>query len=125
MGTGGGFGSLPTSEPWRLKMGDSKPEKKLTLSEFVIKEAEDTFRMFRDDLVKIKDAMTVREKKIEEIKAEQVVDYQRRLKVEGALSACQHLVTKYRAAWAAERDKKRAIRDRKQSKRKVQKTVNG
>ena len=93
-------------------MEESKTEKKLTTSEFMLKEAEDTFRMFRDDLQKLKDAMAGRTKKIEEINAEQLVDYQRRLKIEGALSACQHLVTKYKQAWVKERSQKRSKRTR-------------
>lgn len=93
-------------------MEESKTEKKLSLSDFMLKEAEDTFRMFRDDLVKIKDSMKARDMKIAEIKAEQVIDFQKKLKIEGALSTCQHLVTKYRAAWAAERDQKRLKRKR-------------
>ncbi len=93
-------------------MEESKTEKKLTLSEFMLKEAEDTFRMFRDDLQKVKDAMAGRTRKIEEINAEQLVDYQKRLKIEGAISACNHLVTKYKEAWMKERNAKRAKRTR-------------
>jgi len=99
-------------------MEESKPEKKLTLSEFMLKEAEDTFRMFRDDLQKVKDAMAARTKKIEGINAENLVDYQKRLKIEGALSACNHLVTKYKEAWMKERNTKR-------SKRRATQKVNG
>lgn len=93
-------------------MEELKTEKKLTLSEFMLKEAEDTFRMFRDDLQKIKDAMTARSKKMEDIRTEQAADLQKRLKLEGALSACNHLVTKYKEAWMKERSKKRAKRNR-------------
>lgn len=94
-------------------MEESKTEKKLTLSEFMLKEAEDTFRMFRDDLAKVKSAMAARNKKVDEIKAEHVIDYQKKLKIEGALSVCNHLVTKYKEAWAKERGQKRAKRTRK------------
>ncbi len=93
-------------------MEESKTEKKLTLSEFMMQEAEDTFRMFRDDLEKVKAAMTVRNKKIEEIKAEQLIDIQKKLKIEGALSVCNHLVTKYKQEWAKERSQKRSKRKR-------------
>ena len=93
-------------------MKESETEKKYTLSDFMLKEAEDTFRMFRDDLAKITDAMTARTKKIEEINKEQLADLQKKLKIEGALSTCQHLVTKYKEAWAKERDSKRAKRGR-------------
>jgi len=99
-------------------MEESKTEKKLTLSDFMMKEAEDTFRMFRDDLKKLQDSMKTREIEMDKIKAEQLVDYQSRLKVEGALSACQHLVTKYKEAWAQDRAENKP-------KRRGRKTVNG
>ena len=89
-----------------------RPEKKLPLSEFMLNEAESTFRMFRDDFQKVKDSMTARNKRIDELRAEQASDLQKRLKLEGALSACNHLVTRYKEAWMKERNIRRAKRKR-------------
>ena len=96
-----------------MNVKESKPKENPTLSEFMMQEAEATFRMFRDDLEKVKTAMKSREMDMEKVKAEQLVDYQKRLKIEGALSACNHLVTKYKEAWMKERNQKRAKRGRR------------
>ena len=93
-----------------MKLKEAKAKENPTLSEFMMQEAEATFRMFREDLEKLKTAMKSREMDMEKIKAEQLVDYQKRLKIEGGLSACNHLVTKYKEAWMKERNAKRAKR---------------
>lgn len=90
-----------------MKLKEPQAKENPTLSEFMMQEAEATFRMFRDDLEKVKTSMKARDAKMEVIKAEQLVDYQKRLKIEGALSACNHLVTKYKEAWMKERNAKR------------------
>ena len=74
--------------------------------------------MFRDDLQKITGAMEARKKKVDEINAEQLIDLQKKLKIEGALSVCKHLETKFKEAWVKDRDTNRP-------KRRVRKTVNG
>ena len=99
-------------------MKEVKSEKKLTASEAMLKEAEATFRMFRDDLQKLQESMKSREIEMDKLKSEQLVDYQSRLKVEGALSACQHIVTKCKEI------KSQEPRTSK-SKGRARKTVNG
>jgi len=93
-----------------MKLKEAKAKENPTLSDFMMQEAEATFRMFRDDLEKVKTSMKSREMDMEKIKAEQLIDYQKRLKIEGGLSACNHLVTKYKEAWMKERARKRAKR---------------
>ncbi len=95
-----------------MKLKEPKPKENPTLSEFMMQEAEAMVRMLRDDLEKVKTAMKSREMDMEKIKAEQLVDYQTRLKVEGGLSACQHLVTKYKQARMNEPSTKQVKRTR-------------
>ncbi|KKL28476.1 hypothetical protein LCGC14_2374750 [marine sediment metagenome] len=98
-------------------MKDEKPDKdgNLSLSDFMRQEAENTYRMFREDALKVKAAMDVRKKQIEQLQAEQVSDLRKQIKLDGALSAMQHIVTKYKEAWAKERDQKRAKRGKRKT----------
>ena len=93
-----------------MKLKEPQAKENPTLAEFCMQEAEATFRMFREDLEKLKASMKSREMDMEKIKAEQLQDYQKRLKIEGALSVCNHLVTKYKEAWMKERNAKRSKR---------------
>ena len=95
-----------------METGNIK-DKKVSLSDFMLKEAEATYKMLREDAVKVNTAMEARKKQIEQLQAEQVSDLRRQISVNGALSAMKHIVTKYKEAWAKERDQKRSKRKNK------------
>jgi len=72
------------------------PKATQTVTEEMLAEALNTFDMFRKDEATLTQAIKDRNEQIELLKQEQSQDIERLLRVRGALSALQHLVTVYK-----------------------------
>lgn len=94
-------------------------EEKLSLPDYMLNEAEKSFKVFREDRVKVQNVIEAIKKQIKQFEAELDSQERRLGKLEGALAYAHNLVTKYRTAFADDkqcRKNNRRKRSRKNGK---------
>ena len=89
-------------------------EEKLSLPDYMLNEAEKSYKAFREDRVKIQNIVEAIKKQIKQFENELNSQEKRLGKLEGALAYAHSLVTKYRTAFAD--DKQRRKNNRRRSR---------